>query len=283
MEEHTNTHPASGSFGERLRQARESQGISIRQAAIETHIVEQALVALEEGAFQRLPNDVVARGFIRNYAQYLQLPAEELIEMYRRERGASDQISVVPATTAIRTRSYVFPNFLGVFFVTLALFGLAYVALNAIGRVGSTSQTAAQPTATAAPATPTALPTALPAATAVPPLVVADNPAPTAAAAVPAAGAQATPRPSPTPLAPIVVEVSVAAGSGESWLRVQTDGATVYERIMRGGEREVFLAQRRVFIRAGNPPVVNVSVNGLQQGQLGQVSGQPVNWAWPPE
>jgi cytoskeleton protein RodZ len=27
---------------------------------------------------------------------------------------------------------------------------------------------------------------------------------------------------------------------------------------------------------------VLVTVNGLEQGALGQVPGQPVNWPWPP-
>jgi cytoskeleton protein RodZ len=51
---------------------------------------------------------------------------------------------------------------------------------------------------------------------------------------------------------------------------------------MRAGEKLVFEAQRRVLIRAGNPPDVFVTVNGLQQGALGQNPGQPVNWPWPP-
>src|SRR5687767_6002829 len=121
-------------LGARLRQARESQGLSLAQAATDTRILLQSLAALEEGAYQRLPSDVVIRGFIRNYAQYLGLPPDELIELYRRERGATDKIRVIPATHPPRTRSYVLPSFFGVFFVTVALVGMAYVLLNATGR-----------------------------------------------------------------------------------------------------------------------------------------------------
>lgn len=283
-------------LGARLRQARESQGISLAQAAIDTRILLQSLAALEEGAYQRLPSDVATRGFIRNYAQYLSLSGDELIELYRRERGATDKIRVVAATNPPRTRSYVLPSFFGVFFVTVALIGLAYVALNAVGRVGdrATNLASADPTATVPPPSPLPSPTAgraptitipaspLPPGSGAPTVPVGPTALAGTSAGAPAGGA--TFGLSPTPAAPIVLEVAIAAsrGGANSWVRVQTDGNTVFEGIMRAGEKLAFQAQRRVIVRAGNPPDVIVTVNGLQQGALGQVPGQPVNWEWPP-
>jgi cytoskeletal protein RodZ len=271
-------------LGEQLRQAREAQGISLAQAAVETRILQQSLLALEEGSFHRLPGDVVTRGFIRNYAQYLGLPAEELIEIYRRERGESDKIRVIPAAHPPPRPSYALPSFLGVFFVTLALVGLTYVALNAFGRFNDSQDLAGRAgTVTEMPPTPTALATqtdvSTPVTTGIPDRF---TPTPTLGSAggivTPAAGTPTT-----TPEAPIVVEVSIAADAGSaSWLRVLTDDVTVFERIMQPGEREVFQANREFFIRAGNPPVVQVSVNGLQQGTLGIEEGIPVDWYWPP-
>lgn len=274
-------------LGEWLRQTRESQGLSLAQAAVETRILQQWLIALEEGAFERLPNSVVTRGFVRNYAQYLGLPPDELLELYRQERGMSDPIRVVSTSNSMRPNFYVLPNFLGVFFVTIALVGLMYVALSAFGRIGSRSdidqpQIAAVTTATTTPTTlatsdgdPAGMMVEQPEATPTPlPAIVATTPTPTPTP---------MPSPSPTPLAPIVIEVSIEPDAGESWLRVQTDGAIAYEQTMRGGEREVFLANREVFIRAGNPAVVQVNVNGRQRGTLGQSPGVPVNWYWPPQ
>ncbi len=283
-------------LGARLRQARESQGLSLAQVAIDTRILQQSLAALEEGAYHRLPSDVVIRGFIRNYAQYLGLPVDEQIELYRRERGATDQIRIVPATTPPPTRTYVLPSFFGVFFVTIALVGLAYVALNAVGRLGdrSTAAVSTAPTLTVPPPSPLPAATAGPVATiAIPPR----TPSPGLTAPTASAGstviAVATPGQAAggvaggvtvTPAAPIVLEVEVARvrGNENSWVRVQTDGNTVFEGIMRSGEKLVFAAQRRILVRAGNPPDVLVTVNGLQQGALGQNAGQPVNWEWPP-
>src|SRR5215217_7289763 len=110
-------------LGERLREARESQGISISQAAVETRILQRYLVALEDGDYQHLPGDVYARGFIRNYADYLNIPADELIELYRRERGMSEPIRVVSATSSPRIRGLVLPSFFGVFFLFFCQLG----------------------------------------------------------------------------------------------------------------------------------------------------------------
>lgn len=273
-------------LGERLRLARESQGLSISQAALETRILQRYLVALEEADYQQLPGDVYARGFVRNYANYLGLPAEELIELYRRERGATDRIKVVPAASAPRVRSYVLPNFFGVFFITFALLGLTYIALSALGRIGeSTAQTAAR-SDTALPATPTTLATEAAVAAAPATAFVVPTSAPAAAPtanAVAGGAAIGTPAPSPTPEAPIMVKVSVKEGSTGSWLRIQVDGETQFEGIMKGGQTQDFQARRRIFIRSGNPAVVFVSVNGLEQQVLSPLSGKPTNWEWPPQ
>ncbi|WP_298818067.1 helix-turn-helix domain-containing protein [Chloroflexus sp.] len=266
-------------LGARLRRAREANGISLAQAAADTRILLQSLQALEEGAFERLPSDVVARGFIRNYAQYLGLPIDEMIDLYRRERGATDKIRIVPAANPPRARMYVLPSFFAIFFITLILIGLAYIGLSALGRIGerATPPAGALPSPTIVPPSPLPTPVASPTtaivmatATAAPVEVIPVMPA--------------TPTAEPTPIAPIVLEVRVpnVRGNENSWVRVQVDGTTVFEAIMRAGEQRVFTAQRRVFIRAGNPTDVEVTVNGLQQGPLGTVPGLPVNWSWPP-
>lgn len=260
-------------LGERLHQARESQGLSLAQAAAATRIIQPLLKALEDGSFELLPNSIVAKGFVRNYANFLGLPPEEMVELYRTERGYSNPIQVVPTTTMPKAHSFVLPSFFGVFFVTLALVALTYVVLNAVHPIGESSiatKTSALPTL--AVATPTVL-AAAPPSTSLP--LGLNNP--------PAPAPSPFPQPSPTLSAPIVVDVSIKPDGGDSWLRVQADGIVVYERIMRAGEKEVFKAQRRIAIRSGNPTVVQVSVNGMQPEALGQVPGVPVNWTWPPQ
>lgn len=272
-------------LGERLRTARESQGISLAQAAAETRILQRYLVALEDCDYVHLPGDVYARGFIRNYANYLGISPDELIELYRRERGATDPIRVVPVTTAPRIRGVFVPSFFGVFFVVLILIALGYLALSATNNLGGGTQLASGPTVA-----PTSLPTPEPLATSMP---APTGPAVLGSAATPGgqppsepAGGAAPPTlaPSPTPQeAPIVFEITIQPGdNGGSWIRIETDGQRVLQQVLKPGEARRFTAQRQVVMRAGNAGVVSVAVNGQPQPQLG-AAGQVVTFVWPPQ
>jgi transcriptional regulator with XRE-family HTH domain len=74
-------------LGETLRAQREKKGITLDQAAGDTRIREKFLHALESGDYQSLPGAVYTKGFLRNYAEYLDLETDGLIQMYTRERG----------------------------------------------------------------------------------------------------------------------------------------------------------------------------------------------------
>jgi len=270
-------------LGERLRVARESQGIGLAQAAVETRILQRYLVALEDGDFQHLPGDVYARGFLRNYGAYLGLPAEELIDLYRRERGMSEPIRVIPATSAPRIRGIVVPSFFGVFFVVLALVGLAYLGLSATNRIGENVQQQAVTPPTAAP-TPPPLPTTPPDATGLP-VIVAGAPSATETL-VPsdsAGGILATPIATVAPDAPIVYEVRVDAGDNPgSWLSITADGRPVLQRVLKPGTAWQGTAQRKLSIKAGNAAVVSIIVNGQEQPRLSQNPGEVQTFNWPP-
>jgi cytoskeletal protein RodZ len=270
-------------LGERLRTARESQGIGLAQAAVETRILQRYLVALEDGDFQHLPGDVYARGFLRNYGAYLGISAEELIDLYRRERGMSEPIRVVPATSAPRIRLVRIPSFFGVFFVVLALVGLSYLGLSAMNRIGDSSlqQVAVQPTA--AP-TPPPLPTSPPDATALPAFVTGAAPTSTSAP-LDSAGGQivATPAVTAAPDAPIVYEVRVDSGDNPgSWLGITADGRAVLQRVLKPGTTYQGTAQRKLSIKAGNAAVVSIIVNGQEQPRLSQNPGEVQTFNWPP-
>ena len=71
------------SIGEKLRLARERNNLTIDQVARETHVAKRFLKALEDEDFSVFPGETYAMGFLRNYAEYLSLNAEELIGIYR--------------------------------------------------------------------------------------------------------------------------------------------------------------------------------------------------------
>lgn len=272
-------------LGDRLRAAREGQGINLAQAAAETRILQRYIVALEDGEFQYLPGDVYARGFIRNYALYLDLSPEELIDLYRRERGISEPIRVVPVTAALRIRRFVVPGFFSVFFVVLALVGVTYLVLSTTNRVGENAgQVAILPTKAPEPSP---LPTTQPAPTSAPLTANAPTQAPLpdtdfGPAATAAAGG-AIIAPTSPPDAPIVFEVRIDPGDNPgSWLSITADGKPVLQRTLKPSEAWSGTAERSLQIKAGNAAVVAVLVNGQQMPRLSTIAGDVQTFTWPP-
>lgn len=69
-------------LGNRLRNARTSQGKSLEEAARVTCINPTILAKLEADNFTKMPAEVFIKGFIKLYAQYLGLDATETIKLY---------------------------------------------------------------------------------------------------------------------------------------------------------------------------------------------------------
>lgn len=73
--------------GEQLRGARELKGVDLHRVERDTKIRIKYLEALEGGDFGDLPGEVYTRGFLRNYATYLGLDADDIVAEWRQEAG----------------------------------------------------------------------------------------------------------------------------------------------------------------------------------------------------
>lgn len=69
-------------MGKALKECREQVGKEIDDIASVTRIKASYLKAIEEEDFARLPDNVYTKGYIRQYAQFLGLPSEEIINSY---------------------------------------------------------------------------------------------------------------------------------------------------------------------------------------------------------
>jgi cytoskeleton protein RodZ len=76
------TQPEPGSFGEWLRRQREMREISLRDIAERTKISLRYLEAMEEDRFDVLPAPIFAKGFLREYARYVGLSPDEVVNHY---------------------------------------------------------------------------------------------------------------------------------------------------------------------------------------------------------
>src|SRR5579875_1979292 len=90
--------------GERLRRARQALGWSLQAVAANTRIPERHLDALESDRFGDLPGPVYAKGFLRNYATYLGLSPDELIQELVAARAFAGEGEPPPASVYPETR-----------------------------------------------------------------------------------------------------------------------------------------------------------------------------------
>lgn len=86
-------------LGSILREAREMKGLTLTDVQEEIRINSRFLDALERGEYATLPTPVHVRGFLRNYARFLDLDPAPLLERY--EANVSQQPpSPAPEPTA---------------------------------------------------------------------------------------------------------------------------------------------------------------------------------------
>ena len=78
-------------IGEQLKAAREEKGVSESEAAAATKILTKVIIAMEADDFSAMAAPTYAKGFIRMYANYLNLPPEPLVQEYLTHYGATPQ------------------------------------------------------------------------------------------------------------------------------------------------------------------------------------------------
>jgi cytoskeleton protein RodZ len=72
--------PVDGAFGSRLKAARESRTITLREIADRTNLSMVALEALERDDISKLPGGIFSRAFVRAYAGEVGLDPEQAVK-----------------------------------------------------------------------------------------------------------------------------------------------------------------------------------------------------------
>jgi len=73
-------------IGKRLKKVREYRNLTLEKVEAATHIRAQFLRALEADDYSKIPSQAQARGFLRNYAEYLDLDLDQLVADIRAAR-----------------------------------------------------------------------------------------------------------------------------------------------------------------------------------------------------
>ena len=69
-------------LGNILREAREAKGLTLSEVQDKTRISTKFLTAMENGQYNLLPTPIHVRGYLRNYARFLDLDPVPLLERY---------------------------------------------------------------------------------------------------------------------------------------------------------------------------------------------------------
>jgi cytoskeletal protein RodZ len=246
-------HSELATFGEELKREREIRGISLKEIADDTKISKRFLEALERNDHRTLPAPVFTRGFVRQYARYLGLNAEDMVNRYNYAAAGDDRIEksahldrlVQPPTPEVPVRKGIPPPYARVdrnVYITIAI----VIALALVGwwayRIKQ-QRTGEQAEAR--------------------PVVVASSSA-----------ATATPQPAPPPAQPTsnadILRLTLDVND-DSWITLEADGKTVISDELKAGERHTYEAKDRFrFKTIGNAGGVVVTLNDVRVPALGR-------------
>lgn len=282
-------------IGQLLRQTREAKELSLADVEEQIRIRQRYLSALESGDWDDLPNPVAARGFLRTYATFLGLDAEDLV-------GQSQEMSEtgIPLPAAemqpsdykpinldlyddVTRRSHLLRRILGFILILIPViilawllmqYGLPYLQGRAQGGESLTA-TVELPPEGSAPGAPVIGATASPTG----PVVTIESTLPTF---TPTPDATDTPTitPSPTltatPAEAIRLRVTVTQ---TAWIRVVTDGEVQIESLADPGYNQEFIAYKQMDFLTGNAGGVQLSLDEKPLPPLGGIGEIAIfNW-----
>ena len=244
-------------IGDLLRRERERQNLSIKDIEKATSIRALYIDAIEKGEYKTLPGEVYAKGFVRNYANYLKLNANEIVNAFNEEMhpqeelqdaaGSSSAEEARQEQSAERNREeYRGPKITSLesypmekkshgvrnaLMVAAAVFVVAFAALIAFG--GDEEPSA---------------------------------PAPRAKTQTQQGQKQTEAAPKPTADG---VEMKLSF-TDRCWTEVVVDGKTEFEGTAEKGKVLTLKGKDKVRITAGNAGALNYSLNGKDMGAIGQ-------------
>ncbi len=265
--------------GDTLRRARESQNLTVKDIEKGTSIRSLYIEAIEKGEYGTLPGMVYAKGFVRNYANFLKLDADTLARQFQEEADPGSTAAEPPkeeekprkVSSADFSEHYTggtSSSHTGLVAMLLVLVVAAGGVWYLLSDSGSTAHSTKQGKQTAQTTQSKSSPkpqaqeqqTKLPAAArAQEPSV----PSPTPQTAPPSKTAPAA---SPAASGELVLDSKF---TGNCWVQVVADGQVVYEGTAQEGQSMHWTAKEHIFLTAGNAGAVELTQNGKPLGTLG--------------
>lgn len=219
------------SVGTLLRETREKKKVSLEDAARATHIKGEMLAALESDDFEKVPAPTYAKGFLKIYADYLGLDSEEVVRDYLKDHmGGSEQVLILDVEGRVKPRKM--RNIIGYALAgagLLLVLVLLFMAVKAI--IGTRRFSSAERQ-----------------------IEILEPSSVTVDEAVPEEPA--------VPVPAEEMELRLVATSDDVWVKVDADGATVFQNVIKKGGEEYWKSREGFTMRLGRPEAVSLTLDG---------------------
>lgn len=228
-------------IGEKLRQTRHEQALSIEKAAAKTLIRQHLLAAIEKGLLAELPEPVYIQKFIRQYAQALGLDGEQLASSFPTNNSDRPANNIQPVWRLIIPVIQLRPIHLYVLYIIAIALAVSTLS-RSLSRNSSWHNSP--------------LPE-LP--------IVADTTKPVQSQhSDKLSQVSATPKPNNQ----IQIGVTLKA---PSWIRVVADGKIAFQGLLPSGTQRTWVAKDNLSVLAGNAGGVLLTINQKESKQMGNV------------
>ncbi|OYY74255.1 MAG: hypothetical protein B7Y40_05860 [Gammaproteobacteria bacterium 28-57-27] len=265
-----------------LRHAREAAGLSQAELARQLNLGARIVDVMEQENLHALPGAVYVQGYLRKWADYLQLDEQQLQQAYTRlagEQRASDMRHITPIEPMrMKKAESSFPWFRLLFFIGILGLGIFSTRfLPESMRLVDTNQDSALPNSMTGSQTASTIAPGLPSIPLMPPIesgsavqVVAPTPGIVVGESItttePANAMNTTPTINSAPIAPPTPQGLELNGQGNaqgSWVRVKdADGRVLYEGTLAPGNSKKLDGKRPFEITIGRASDLQVMLDG---------------------
>ena len=117
----------SKSPGQLLKQKREEKGLNVDEVARSLNLTTRAINAIEVDDYDSLPGATYARGYLRNYAQLLNISADSLVDLFNSKLTAEkkkNEVSIDAPVVSSESKGNDKGVMLGTILVAVVMFGL---------------------------------------------------------------------------------------------------------------------------------------------------------------
>lgn len=261
-------------IGNTLKESRTKKSLTLDEVHAKIKIHPRVLQLLEEGKFDKLPSPLFAKSFLKSYADFLGVNAEEVIDAYEKTSGPAEKESAEQQVLFIKTvderkeEAYAHKNIFNAVILVVSIVVGVFLLAMAVGRVNEMikQKKFSSPLSWTSPK-----PAPKAAAKEVKPAAASPAAAPAAAAVKKSAEWVRSPEEGNFPKLSKKATLELRLRALDNvWVRVTGDGKVLYQGILGRNAVETWTAKEALEIWTGNAANMFLSVNRFSIGSPGR-------------